>query len=502
MSRSALFAAAAVLLVSTSACDGMSLPGTNQVSASALKKASTDPRVREFYEARQWKPAWSGGAARDLKEAIKGSERHGIDADRFLAMIGQAPDKAREESALTLAAISYADALATGMADPRKVYGLYTLARPKVDIVAGLSKAVEDGNVGAWLDSLAPRDAEYKALSDEYVKVLQRIKETKAQPVPHGEAIKPGEKDPRMPLIVAALANAGFAAGPANPQATTYTAAMVPAIKGLQNEAGLKADGTIGDETVDALNSALSDHAQQLALNLEQRRWLARDVPATRIDVNTAAALLDYYKGGSLAYSARVVVGRPHNPTPQLGALMFQLVANPPWNVPQGIAEKEVLPKGPGFLASQGMVIEDGRVVQKPGPKAALGEVKFDLDDKYAIYLHDTPSKSAFETPFRHRSHGCVRVHHALDFARMLAREQGVLDAFDRKLASRDTGVVPLKDKIPVRLLYHTVFVDNAGKLVYLPDPYGWDAKLAKALGLKAPKRYNTEEDVGVELSP
>lgn len=498
--KSPLFAAAAALCLLTAACDGgFQLPGTNAVSAGALRKAASDPRVERFYEARQWEAAWDNGRTKDLMEALKGAEAHGLDAGKFVAMVDQAPNAAREEAALTLAAIAYAETLAMGQIDPKKVFGLYTLPRPKVDVVAGLQKAIEEDDIEDWLESLAPQDLEYKAMSGLYVGLMKQIRETKATPVPHGEAIKPGSRDGRVPAIAQALTRAGFLKTPAS---GVYDANMVLGIKGLQSEAGLKADGVIGNETIDALNSVLSDHAQQLALNMERRRWLSRDVPTTRIDVNTAAALMNYYRGGELEHSSRVVVGKRGDETPQLSSTMFQLVANPPWNVPEGIAAEEILPKGPAYMASQGMSMVDGRVVQEPGPKAALGAVKFDLDNKHAIYLHDTPSKATFDTLSRHKSHGCVRVHHAVEFARRLARDNGVLDAFNRKLASRQTGTVPLKEKIPVRLLYHTVFIDNAGQLAYLPDPYGWDAKLAAALGLKAPKRYQTDDGVAVEVGP
>ncbi|HEX5776588.1 MAG TPA: L,D-transpeptidase family protein, partial [Caulobacteraceae bacterium] len=320
--------------------------------------------------------------------------------------------------------------------------------------------------------------------------------------IPSGASIKVGGQDPRIPQIAQALHMAGFFRGPVDPQSPLYTPDMAAGVKILQAQAGLKADGTLGDQTIAALNSVANDHAQQLAINMERRRWLPREAPATRIDVNTAAAFLNYYRGGQVAHTARVIVGKRGDETPQLQSNMFQLVANPPWNVPDGIAKEEIFPKGPGYMASQGMSVVNGRVVQRPGPKAALGEVKFDLKNPYAIYLHDTPARSLFASDMRHRSHGCVRVHNAMDFARMLAREHGVLGEFDRKLATRDTGTVTLKEQIPVRLLYHTVYLDNAGRLVYLPDPYGWDQRLAKAVGLTAPKRAASDSSVEIELGP
>lgn len=506
MRKSGISLAALAATLALSACGpggGVSLPGSHQVSAGALKHAVKDARVRQFYEARQWKAAWGGGNGKALLEAIDASEKHGIDAGRFLTIIGKAPDDLHEEIGMTEAALAYADALSSGMARPKEIYSPYTLTPAKVDLVAGLNQAVEKGDVGAWLDSLAPQDAEYKAMSAAYLGLLQRIKDNKVPAIPPGASIKPGERDPRIPAIAQALAAAGFSSGPVNPQNPVYTPAMAAGIKGLQAEAGIKGDGVIGDGTIAALNTITADHAQQIALNMERKRWLARNVPDTRIDVNTAAALLDYYKDGQAVWSSRVVDGQPGKETPQLSAQLFQLVANPPWVVPRGIAEKEVFPKGPGFMASQDMYVsEDGQVVQRAGPKSALGKVKFDLDDKYAIYLHDTPSKAPFSTPYRHKSHGCVRVQNAIEFAQLIADQQGKRDEFDRGLASGQTTSVALPEKIPVRLFYQTVFLDRTGRLVYLPDPYGWDAKLAGALGMKSPRRTVYSDQVLIPLGP
>jgi murein L,D-transpeptidase YcbB/YkuD len=253
--------------------------------------------------------------------------------------------------------------------------------------------------------------------------------------------------------------------------------------------------GRVGNTTIAVLNAGPTDHARQLVLNLERRRWLRREPPATRIDVNTAAAFLTYYRDGVLDWSARTVVGSANRATPSLQSAFSQLVVNPPWNVPTSIARAEILPRGAAYLRRQNMYVTGGRVVQRPGPNAALGLVKFDMQNPYAIYLHDTPSKALFARAARHRSHGCVRVENAVEFARHLAEQYGASDVFEEVLASGKTGVVPLSAIIPVRLLYHTAFVDDQGKVVYRSDPYGWDITLATALGLDRPRStLNPEE--------
>ena len=151
--------------------------------------------------------------------------------------------------------------------------------------------------------------------------------------------------------------------------------------------------------------------------------------------------------------------------------------------MPDSIAAKEIADKGIGVFAGHRFVVENGRHVQQSGPKNSLGLVKFDMRDKQQIYLHDTPAKALFGLPERHRSHGCVRVENALQFAAMLAAQDGVVDQLQKALSSGEENYVKLKTEIPVRLVYHTAFFDR-GKIQFRADVYGWDDDVAMALGL------------------
>ena len=148
------------------------------------------------------------------------------------------------------------------------------------------------------------------------------------------------------------------------------------------------------------------------------------------------------------------------------------------------------------------MYVKDGRVIQRPGPKSSLGRVKFDMQDRYAIYLHDTPSKAAFQANERHASHGCVRVDGAVDFARRLAMERGVLEALDAALATTETTPVPLTQAVPVRLMYHTAWMTPADKIAFRPDIYGWDEALATALGMPPPVKRDAGPSAAADLGP
>ena len=427
---------------------------------------------------------WSKKAQAQLLEAIAGAPANGLKPDLFLK--GDLPKDDQERSGvLTQAALRYAEALAHGYSDPKTLTAVYTIPRPKVDLRQALADAVQGGTVDQWLASLPPQTDEYRALSQAHLAYLKMASETGFQPVPQGRPIKPGSRDPRVMLVAGAMLALGYlpAVSAGDPPAKRYGGSLFAAVKQLQIDFGLKADGIIGQTTLDALNLGPAGRARQLAIAMERLRWLERTPPATRIDVNTAAAFLDYWRDGQHVARRNVVPGEPDKPTPEIQAPIVELVANPYWRIPDSIYDEELAAKGPAYFAKNQMVFKDGKLVQLPGPKNSLGLVKFDMDDPQQIYLHDTPFKELFALPERHRSHGCVRVEGAIDLATTLASEDGVLDRFEQGLASADESYIKLKTRIPVRLLYHTAYWDGS-RIQFRPDVYGWDDNVAMALGL------------------
>ena len=470
-----------------------------QVDAAELKAKVTDKRARSFYEARGWQAAWDDITAGGLLAALGDSERHALSKATFLKLspTASAVDK---EAALTQAALDYASALARGSVDPKKLFAVYEVPRPNPDLAGGLATAITNKHVAEWFASLPPQTAEYKALSDAYVHYLKVAAQEGTAGIGGGKPIEPGTRDPRVPQLAEALTGNGYLQAAPSENPTLYTRAMAQAVTRLQADYGIEPDGIVGPDTLEVLNTSPQDKARQLAVNLERRRWLERNPPGTRIDVNTAATQLDYWRGGQLRDHRRVVVGQPDWETPELQSPVFQLVANPSWNVPESIEKEEIATKGAGYMARNHMVWKDGRVVQVPGPDNALGLVKLDMRNTHAIYLHDTPAKPLFAENERHRSHGCVRVENAVDFARMLAGDDGILAKFDKALPGGDETFVKMKAEVPVRLLYQTGFVDQSGQVHFRADAYGWDDRVAAALGMKqrAGHRFRSKiQDVG-----
>jgi len=158
------------------------------------------------------------------------------------------------------------------------------------------------------------------------------------------------------------------------------------------------------------------------------------------------------------------------------------LVVNPAWYVPASIARKSGLRPGRGGFVARRLADGSVTVMQPPGPRNALGRIKFNLDNDQAIYLHDTNAKSAFGREERALSHGCVRVKDIDQLATELMEQGGDDAALEEALASDQTATLRLPQPWPVYIVYFTADTDENGDLVAYRDPYGYDAKILAAL--------------------
>ncbi|MGZ9114683.1 MAG: L,D-transpeptidase family protein [Brevundimonas sp.] len=475
----------------------------------ALLPAGIQPDVRAFYELNGWRPVWNAERLRALQAAAGRAERHGLSQADYFNFETLGADRNTAEMRTTAAAMGYARVLAEGRVRPETVEDLWEMQKNRADLPVGLNDALAQNRLVDWFEGLAPTDIGYSNLSAGYVRYRRLIREGGWPAFRQGPTIEPGASDARIPALIQRLVAEGDLPAADGERLTqqgiVYGPELQTAVRGFQVRHGLSADGRIGTGSQRSLSASAEDRARQIALNLERRRWLKREVAPERIEVNTAAAIMVYWKDGRPVHSNRVVCGSPENQTPSLEKPFASVVANPPWYVPASIARNEILPKGPGYLASQNMYIQNGTVIQRAGPTAALGYVKFELRDSYAIFLHDTPSKAAFNLSMRQRSHGCVRVQGAVDFARLLlSPDPALLEQFDTAQDTRETKRIATGREISVRLLYWTAFVDGQGRVAFREDVYERDAKLAEALGIaiSLPKAVDDGARVANDVGP
>jgi murein L,D-transpeptidase YcbB/YkuD len=251
--------------------------------------------------------------------------------------------------------------------------------------------------------------------------------------------------------------------------------------------------------TYRALRQALQDktaptRVREIKVNLERERWLPRRLPADRVWVNVADGRLVMYRDDHPVFSTRVIVGMTErrNQSPELQASIDGIWFNPPWNVPKDIAEG-MLAKArndPTYLARHNMtMLPDGVLQQRGGGTSALGQMMFHMQNRFDVYLHDTPSKNLFGRDDRRFSHGCIRVEDPKKLAALLMRQP--MEAIDESIATGSANWRALPKAVPVFVVYETAFADGDGKVQFRADIYGRDAEIAQALD---PKRRTVAE--------
>ncbi len=371
----------------------------------------------------------------------------------------------------------------------------WAMKPPPYDAETEFNLAVQQDRVSQWIDSLPPPFDRYRLLRGALARYKTIVAAGGWPTVDGGPALKVGSDGPR----VVALRQRLMAEEPTLNLDTTseqFDDALGEAVKFYQRRNGFDATGKVDTLTLEALNVAAQSRVLQIIANMERWRWEPRLWPATRIEVNIAAAEMTLFEDNALTLEMRAAPGRPNDQTPLLASQIDSVVLNPPWNVPSSIAEKEYYPKEaahPGYLAAHGFRFIDTpdggrRLQQKSGAKSALGQIKFDFPNAFAVYLHDTPSHKAFSQDSRNVSHGCVRLEHPFDLANKLfaGDETWTPERIQDAVQDGKTQRVQLTRPTPVFLMYWTVYPDVKGRMDFRNDVYDWDSQL---LGLIAASR-------------
>ena len=425
---------------------------------------------------RDSQPAWNDANLAALRRAIDAASTHGLDPQRYHATaLADVHDELARDVLATDAFLRLGSNLAHGAVDPQFLRAAWC-ADAAIDLPAVLQAALDGNSVESTLEHLAPADARYQRLRQE----LQTLRTASWRGVPEGKKLHKGDHGPSIAALRERL---GLDA-----KTDVFDNELVTALRDFQAHHGLTADGVAGRDTIHELNVSPADRAVQVAVNLERWRWMPRDLGPTHVIVNIAGFYLGVYTNGSETMAMKVIVGKLYHETPFFAARISDVTLNPWWNVPEGIAEKELWPKvqkQPSYLKREHMVVtSDNRIRQRPGPWNWLGRVKFEMDNQYNVYLHDTPAKSLFDSTVRTFSHGCIRLERPLDLADFLLSDQPkwTRDNILSTIARGEERTIPVTTPVPVYVLYWTAWPATDGDVEFHPDVYGADARVAAAL--------------------
>jgi len=367
--------------------------------------------------------------------------------------------------------------------------------RPK-RTVAWMVGVVEAADPAVALRKLEPRNPHYRALVEQHRRYRGYAAKGCQEKLGKGLRLKEGRSGPPVAALQRRLACEGYYEGPVD---GVFSPAVTEAVRAYQRHHQLPATGLVKNMTVSSLNVPLDKRAKIIALGLQRmRESLTNDAEPFYVRVNIPAFQLEVIDGQKIVRRHKVIVGTNRldddkvrlvqghiNRTKLFKTKIYQVIVNPDWILPKRVEKGEVkakLAEDPDYLKKHNIrrvTLDDGQqvLIQGRGELNVLGRVKLLLEKSSAIYLHDTNDRSMFRHARRDLSHGCVRVHKAVQFAKWLLAHDGwdereIDKSFRYETTQRGMN---LHHKVDLITEYITVDVSDEGHVTFYDDVYGYD---------------------------
>ena len=501
--------------------------------------------IRTFYGQRSFCLVWSDSLgplprAYDLFHRIRDAHGDGMDPGPYhtkqirvalkIIQSCQAQDRTPDRTVLqeldillTDAFLGYAAHLSRGRTHPDTSAARWSPSTGNLQLISLLQSALQRDNILETMNQLQPRHRGYADLHEALTRYLAAARHGGWPRVEPGPPLRNGDRDPRVTALRRRLAASGDLTGPESPDPARFDDNLEYALRLFQYRNGLPVQGVAGPPTVRSLNVPVAERLRRVELNLERWKWLPQNLGPRYIMVNTAAFSLELVEAGKTSATMKVITGRGMRSTPTLTSMITTVVVNPYWNIPHKLAVRDILPRihrDPNYLYTREIRVFESwkpgapeldrksidwsdinrfnmayKLRQDPGPRNALGTMKFLLPNKRAVYLHDTPDKHLFQMARRDRSAGCVRVENPLELAMFLLQgdPQWTREQFREAIASKKNTWIPLRQPVPVYIVYRTVWVDGNGLLHFRDDIAGHDRSLENEIRKAHPLNHEHE---------
>lgn len=476
--------------------------------------------VIDFYRQRKYTPLWLDGnnklnRAFDLFRTIVNADNDGLAPGDYLLgdikrswYATQEQELAYLDLLLTAALYRYSSHVYSGASKPVEMDAEWHINHSTLDINSLLIYVAGNKSISSKLDQLPPQNKAYLRLKQ----LLQRYQELDRlggwQEIIPGPVLEVGVQHAQVEQLRRRLEQTGDLDGCNICSIDIFDHALEEAVRRFQQRHGLQVDGKVGPETRKELNIPVSDRIRQIRVNMERWRWMPRTLGERYVMVNMTGFELYLVEDDNVKLTMPVIIGKSYRATPSFSGRISIIEYNPYWTVPVNLTIRDFVPQ----LIRDASVLEkksiklyrgwganaeeiDPQTVnwdrldsehfpywlrQDPGPKNAMGMIKFLFPNKYEIYLHGTPDRHLFDRAVRTFSSGCIRVKDPVKLAAYLL-DEGSLQKEEEIMADIHLGSnqsVRLEMNIPIYLVYWTAWIDEEGRINYRPDVYGRDKLL------------------------
>lgn len=479
--------------------------------------------IVEFYKKNKFSVTWSDKGklkkqGDSLFSVIKNAEDYGLYSDEYhykqidslykterdtATKKYDAVKIAKADMLLTNAFFTFAVHVSKGRLNPDSLVREWKAYQMPVNMVNLLDSALQQNTITLVIDTLQPKNKHYHALKKALKNFRNEFKNTTWDSLATRESDSLTFNERLKKRLVAShdyieIPN------------ISDSMRLIKAIKPFQHYHNLEEDGKIGKLTFQALQATKADYIRQIEINME--RWRIYNYPTDKrfAYVNIPKYQFRVIEEDTLVIESRVIVGEPKHKTPILNSTIRYFIIYPYWNVPYKIATEEILPilkRDTSYLRRKNFDVLNGngeiitgtpinwkryhkkyfpfRIRQRMGDDNSLGILKFNFENKYGVYLHDTDARRLFKREMRALSHGCIRLEKFIDFAHFLIRDDSIRYPFDSlkmDILKEEQKWVHLRYPLPIYVNYFTAEVSEDGELFLFMDIYRRDEKMLQAL--------------------
>jgi murein L,D-transpeptidase YcbB/YkuD len=370
------------------------------------------------------------------------------------------------------------------------------------NIVELLRAAIKTNSIREAIDSLEPQNIQYQRLKLALKNYKEQFKNVEWDSLKSRESDSLTFNERLKKRLIASNDYCELYSG-------NDSIKLLKSVKDFQCKHNLVEDGKIGKLTFKALQQTKLDVIRQIEMNMERWRWTDDPKERQYVWVNIPKFEMHVVEEDTVVMRSRVIVGAPKTRTPLLKSTIRYFTIYPYWTVPFSIITKEILPqlkrdtsylrrKNFEVLDRNGYVIDTVvnwkrysknyfpfKIRQRIGEDNSLGILKFNFNNKYGVYMHDTDNRRLFGRENRALSHGCVRLEKFFDFAKFLVRDDSLkypVDSLSADLSREVQKQVNIRKPIPIYINYYTVEVDEFMEIHFFNDIYRKDEKMLDAL--------------------
>ncbi len=371
-----------------------------------------------------------------------------------------------------------------------------------ISTITALMWVKERGYFNNFLISSATLNKDQKL--QNYIEQYQKASQKPWQKLNPTQELSIGVHDPIVVVLRQRLQFTGDLAQSvslkSNP--SNFDSILKKAVANFQNRHGLEPNGRVDSLTLKALNVAPSIRLKQIKANLDKLKAFEKAQPDHYIWINIPAFKAEYIDHNKTTWQENIIVGKPAHPTPELSTKITDVMINPYWVVPAGLADRSIIPKimqDASYIQKHNMRVFDTKTHsevplsdfdsaklqdnpreyffrQEPGARNPLGQIKYKIVNSKSIYLHDTNTPELFNNTNRALSSGCIRLQNPFTlFDIIMSYDKATFTPtsdIKKILESGKPHNISLNKPLPIFITYITAWVDNKGLLNFREDIY------------------------------